>query len=94
MMMRVFVAALLIGLASIGTAQAACTNAPDNAASNYVENGERRSLCLQNEISNDVKLQQQIQSQVDAARTQIQLDMQLQHMRQQALDSLHQPFTP
>jgi len=85
--MRTLVLATLFGLLATGASQAYCANVPDGAASNYVNNGAQRSTCLQQELSDNMALRQQIQSQTDAAMARIEMDMKLQQMQQQMRDA-------
>ena len=60
-----------------GPAPAACPAAPDTAASNYVEQGVARSLCLQQELATDAATRgktRQFEMQLNNLELQRQLD--------------------
>lgn len=84
--MRTLMSALAIIALSTG-AQAACFPIPDTAASNYVDNSLRHTLCLQDQLSQSTD-EHERQTQTDATLNQLQRDSEQQRLQLQQQQSL------
>lgn len=73
-------------IAMTAGAQAYCFPVPDTAATGYVENNLKRTLCLQRELEQSAR-ERQIRSQLDAQLNQLQRDLQQQKFVLQQLQA-------
>ena len=81
--MRILLATVAVIALSSG-AEAYCGPVPDVAKDGYQGNDLQRTLCLQNELAQSTR-DRAIKSEVDAAVSKLQRDLQQQRMLQQQL---------
>ena len=81
--MRTLLATLAIVALSSG-AQAYCYPVPDNAKEGYRGNDLKRTICLQDELSQSTQ-SRALRSELDATLSKLQRDLQQQRMLQQQL---------
>ena len=81
--MRILLATVAVIALSSG-AEAYCGPIPDVAKDGYQGNDLQRTLCLQNELAQSTR-DRAIKSEVDAALSKLQRDLQQQRMLQQQL---------
>jgi hypothetical protein len=74
-------------LALTSGAEAYCYSVPDTAQTGYVENNLRRTICIQDELGQSMELQSR-QTEVGAALSKMQRDMQQQKFQLQQTNAL------
>ncbi len=82
-----------MSLALASGAQAYCFPVPDSADTSYVTNDLKRTLCLQNELTQSTN-QQLLNNQIDATLNQLQRDLQQQKFMLQQLQAQSALTTP
>lgn len=82
--------AIAVVLLATGAAEASCVSVPDDAASAYVRNGLRHSICLEGELARDTALKN-FEVEVDATLDRLQR----QQLQQKfAVPAFTDPFAP